>query len=852
MEVDTGASVSVISETTYRSSLWTDKERPPLRDSTARLRTYTGEPIDVLGEIVTDVKYRTQKKQLKLLVVRGDGPSLLGRDWLMELRLEWREIRVLRSAMASLDAMLERHRDVFKDELGKIQGVEAKIQVEPDAQPRYYRSRSVPYALRGKVMSALERLEKDGIIEPVQHSSWAAPIVPIVKRDGSIRLCGDYKVTVNQVAKRDTFPLPRIEDIFASLEGGKSFSKLDLAHAYLQIPLEESSKVFVTINTPKGLFRYNRLPFGVSAAPSIFQRTMENLLQGIPHTSVYLDDILVTGSTEEEHLRNLDQVLTRLEDAGMRLKRSKCEFMLSEVEYLGHRISSRGLQPTEEKVRAVARAPAPENKTQLQSFLGLINYYAKFLPNLSTTLAPLYALLQKKTVWAWGDKESRAFEKARSQLTSSSLLVHYCSSRELLLACDASPYGVGAVLSHRMEDGTDKPIAFASRSLTPAERNYAQLDREALAIVFGVTKFRQYLLGRRFTILSDHKPLKYLFGETKAIPAMASARIQRWALILGAYDYAIEYKAGEQHANADVLSRLPLPDVPQHVPTPGETVLLMQCLEATPVNAKQIEKWTTRDPLLAKVRKYVTQGWEQADDSEELKIYASKKLELSVEEGCLLWGQRVVVPPSGRQRVIDELHEGHPGTSRMKSLARSYVWWPGLDSDIVAKVQACATCQLNQKSPAPAPLQPWDWPERPWSRVHADYAGSFLGRMFLILVDAHSKWIEIHPVASASSQVTIEKMRTTFASLGLPDLLVTDNGTVFTSSEFQEFLSKNGIRHSRTSPYHPSSNGLAERAVQSFKEGMKKNTQGTIETRLARFLFHYRITPHTDYRAVSF
>jgi hypothetical protein len=240
-----------------------------------------------------------------------------------------------------------------------------------------------------------------------------------------------------------------------------------------------------------------------------------------------------------------------------------------------------------------------------------------------------------------------------------------------------------------MEDGTDQPIAFTSRSLSPAEKNYAQLDRKALAIVFGVTKFCQYLLGRRFTILSDHKPLKYLFGETKAVPPMDSARIQQWALILGAYDYEIKYKAGNQHANADVLSRLPLPDAPKQVPIPRETVLLMQGLQATPVNSKQIEKWTTRDPLLAKVRKLVTQGWEPAKDNKELKLYATRKLELSVEGGCLMWGQRVVVPPPGRQQVIDELHEGHPRMSRMKSLACSHMWWPGLDADIAAKVQAC-------------------------------------------------------------------------------------------------------------------------------------------------------------------
>ena len=212
----------------------------------------------------------------------------------------------------------------------------------------------------------------------MQFSDWAAPIVPVLKQDGSVRICGDYKITVNQAAKTDSFPLPRIDDLFASLSGGQTFSKLDLAHAYQQIELEEESKKLVVINTQKGLFRYNRLPFGVSAAPAIFQRVIEGILRGIPHVYVYLDDILITGETEAEHLKNLDAVLTRLEEAGMRLKRKKCSFMLPAVEYLGHNISTEGLRPTNEKIRAIVDAPVPQDVTQLRAFLGLLNYYAKF------------------------------------------------------------------------------------------------------------------------------------------------------------------------------------------------------------------------------------------------------------------------------------------------------------------------------------------------------------------------------------------------------------------------------------------------------------------------------------------
>ena len=521
-----------------------------------------------------------------------------------------------------------------------------------------------------------------------------------------MRICGDYKLTVNQAATTDSYPLPRIEDLFASLSGGQLFTKLDLAHAYQQVPLTDDSKVYTTINTHKGLYQYTRLPFGVASAPSIFQRTMENILQGLPHVCVYIDDILVTGANDEEHLQNLEAVLDRLEKAGIRLKLNKCEFMLSSVEYLGRRITAQGLQPTDEKVQAIKNAPAPTNVSQLKSFLGLLNYYGKFLPNLSSTLVPLYRLLQQQTEWHWSTAQQQAFQKAKASLTSDCLLVHYDPSKELVLACDASPYGIGAALSHRMEDGLDKPIAFTSRSLVPAEKKYSQLDKEGLAIVFGVKRFHQYLFGRHFTILSDHKPLQHLFKESSATPTLASARIQRWALILGAYDYHIVYKPGPDHSNADMLSRLPLPDAPSNIPVPGETILLMDMLNSIPVTSTQIKSWTDRDPILSKVRTMVLTGWHDTDD-EHLKPYQQRRQELSIHDGCILWGSRVVVPQAGRGKILEELHEGHPGASRMKNLARSFVWWPRIDKDMEETVQNCDPCQQSQHLPAAAPLQPW-------------------------------------------------------------------------------------------------------------------------------------------------
>ena len=391
-------------------------------------------------------------------------------------------------------------------------------------------------------------------------------MVPVVKQDGSIRICGDYKLTVNQVADTDTYPLPKREDLFALLSGGKTFSKFDLLHAYQQVPLDEDAKEYTTINTHKGLYHYKHLPFGVASAPSIFQQTIETILQGISHVTVYLDDILITGKTQEEHLTNLEEVLSRLEKANIHLKLTKCAFFLASVDYLGHRIAAQGLQPLNGKVKAIRDAPAPQNVSQLKSFLGSLTYYCKFLPNLSNSLAPLYRLLRKNSRWNWEVEQQQAFQKANNSLSSDNLLVHYNPSKELILACDASPYGIGAVLSHKLDDGIEKPIDFASHSLAPAEKKYSQLDKEALAIIFGVKHFHQYIYGRHFTILSDHKPLQYLFDEHKATPALASARIQRWALILAAYDYHIMYKPGDTLSNADMLSRLPLPNTPTTVP----------------------------------------------------------------------------------------------------------------------------------------------------------------------------------------------------------------------------------------------------------------------------------------------
>ena len=527
MEIDTGAAVSIVSEDTVNSSPFL--KCLPLQQTDVRLRTYTGQPVSVLGQLLVKVQHDEAQETIPLQVVKGGGTTLLGRDWLQKFQLHWGNIFNLHT-LPTLQVTLDDHKQVFGDGLGTLK----------DNKVKFY----------------------------------------LMKGDESIRICGEFKRTINRSTRTEVYPLPRIDELFASLSGGQTFTTLDLSRAYLQLELEEESQELVTINTHKGLYKYTRLPFEVASAPAIFQRTMKLLLQGLPMMCVHVDDIIISGKTPEEHLHNLNEVLQCLESAGLHLKKEKCSFCHPEVDYLGHTISAKGLTPLPSKIRAITEVSQPGNVTQLKAFLRLVSYYAKFLPDRAAKLAPLYQLLQKDKQWEWSDEQERSFQEVKRSLSSSTLLVHFDDQKPIVLACDSSPFGIGAVLSHILYDDTERPIAYASHSLSPAEKGYSQLDKEALAIVFGVCKFHCYLNGRKFLLYSDHKPLIHIFGELKSVPVMASARLQRWAPTLSSYTYTIKYKSGNNQGNADVLSRMPLPEFSVTTPVPAVRITSILCVSS--------------------------------------------------------------------------------------------------------------------------------------------------------------------------------------------------------------------------------------------------------------------------------
>ncbi|UYV64919.1 K02A2.6-like [Cordylochernes scorpioides] len=478
-----------------------------------------------------------------------------------------------------------------------------------DVSPIFHKARPVPFAIRTAVTEALENMVTKGYL---------------------------YRVTLNRFWDTAAYPLPTQQDLFAILAKGKYFSKLDLISAYLQLEVAKSTQPFLTINTHKGLFRFRRMPFGLANAPSYFQSVMDRVLAGIEGVICYIDDVLIATVSVEKHLFVLKTVFLRLEKYNIELTKDKCKFVQREIEYFGHLIKEDGIRPLDHKVQALQKAKSPTNISELRSFLGLVNYYGKFIPNLPDLLRPLYELLHKKNCWSWTKECEKAIEKCKSSITSERVLVPYDTTLPLFLATDASQIGIGAVLSrHRRPGKTD------------------HIEREALAIIYGVTNFHQFIYGRRFTLITDHKPLVSILGPKSGIPTLSTSRLQRWAIILSAYTYNIKFKKTQDHGNADLLSRLPVES--------GETsrldnIYTLSYMEDLPITAEEIRIETQKDEVLSIVKCYTQHGWsERVPD--HLSPYFQRKLELTVTES-VYWMRK------------------------MKSVARSHFWWPNLDNEI--------------------------------------------------------------------------------------------------------------------------------------------------------------------------
>ncbi|KAI5747679.1 hypothetical protein M8J77_017390 [Diaphorina citri] len=842
-ELDTGASVSIISEKLYNEYF----KNIDLQRSNLKLAYWGNERVHLLGYIRVNVMIASEQRLCDLYILKGNGCALLGRNWISMFESLKQIFKCFQDnslhqiiSCDQVKRLIEIYPEVFSQKLGKYSGDKVKLKLNDNAKPKFFQPRSVPLMLKSKVEAELERLENEGIITKVSYSQWGTPIVPVMKPNGDIRICGDYKITINPHLQLERHPIPRIEELLIGIKTGGKFTILDLSHAYQQMELDDEAKELVAISTHKGVYFYNRMPFGISPAPGIFQKRISEELRDIENVKVYFDEILIFGDNQNTHFEALCKVLDKLKVMGLTVSQDKCKFFQDQTKFLGYVIDKNGIRPSQEKTQAIVYAPEPENVKQLQSFLGLVNYYRKFLPDLSSIQKPLNDLLCKGAEFKFDETCKQSFNKIKELLSQDNALLHFDTNKPIILACDASAYGISAVLLQHDENGNEKPVAFASRRLNKAEENYSQVDKEALSIIFGVKKFDQHLWGQKFKIRSDCKALVSIFGSKHGFPQMAASRLQRYAVFLSGYNFDIEYITSEKNVLADALSRLPL-----HTSNEGynSANYLKFICENNVLDTKKIQSETDKDNILSKIKTYVLSGWPDKSLMSEIEIkYYNKKEELTIEDGIIMWGYRVVVPASCISHLLNELHLNHLGITKMKSIARSYFWWPSMDSDIEKMSNTCVQCLQNRPEQKKVSLHMWEYPMEPWRRIHVDFLGPFRGKTYLVVEDAFSKWIEVFKMNSTNCQSVVEKLYELFARFGLPDYLVSDNGSPFQSRDFATFLKNNGIVHRTSPPYYPQCNGQAESAVKIIKGFLKKMPD---DRKLQRFLFDYRISKHT-------
>ena len=711
-----------------------------------------------------------------------------------------------------------------------------------DQEPIKVRGRRVPPHQRTLVDEMLTEMTADGVIRP-SSSPWSSPILLVKKKDGTPRCCVDFR-KLNECTVRDAFPLPRIDESLDALSGAKYFTVLDLKSGYWQVPLEEASKEKTAFATHRGLFEFNVLPMGLANAPAAFSRLMNNVLAGLTWSAclVYLDDTIVIGRTFNEHMENLRVVLDRFRRANLQLNPRKCQWFQSQVRYLGHVVSREGVHTDPNTIEKVRSWPRPLTQKQLRGFLGLSSYYRKFIAGFARIAAPLHRLTGKHARFVWSPECEAAFCTLRERLCAAPILALPDFSETagtFVLDTDASDEAIGAVLAQRGDDGEERVIAYGSRCLNPAERNYCVTQKEMLAMVHFLGDFRAYLLGKPFVVRTDHAALTWLRSFKEP-----SGQVARWIQKMQEFDFETEYRPNPKHTNADALSRRPHR---QHgeCPSCGDTVKR----RSSRVNViTWAQGWTDEDLKAAQLQFSATAhviAWirqerdappqlEGAAGIPELPQLIAEWSHLALRDDVLQirrpadaeW--RTVLPPSWREQALRQMHNnpmgGHPGVETTYQKLRSRVWWPNLRSAVDEWVRSCGVCgQCRGPNPSStAPLRPNE-PGEPFGRLCIDIVGPLPttregNRFILVMVDAFSKWAE----AVALKRHTAKEVATAIlhqwtARYGVPREILSDQGAEFESAVFRHICKIMGIRKIRSSPYHPMANGGVERLNRTLK-----------------------------------
>ena len=857
--VDTGSTINIIDENTFNTLGHINLKK-------TNIKAYpfnSTESVKMKGKFQTLVESRKRITVATIYVTEQDGGCLLGNHTAQELGLislhlnkigtstNFRKQNNITNTHPVKDKiiqnLLSKHQRVFEG-TGKLQNRQVELIVDRSVKPVVQRQRRIPFHLRAKVDSELERLEAEDIIEKVpdtEETPWISPVVIVPKKEDKIRLCVDMRAA-NKAIKRVCHPIPTVRDISMDLNGAKFFSKLDMSQAYHQLELAPSSRNITTFITHAGLYRFKRLNYGTNSAAEIFQNTLQQVLHGINGVRNIADDILIYGTTYEEHNKALKECLQRLELHGLTLNLDKCRFLKNHLEFFGLLFSHDGVRPDPKKISAFYNTTIPTTVGEVRSLLGMANYSSQFIPNFATITEPLRRLTHKEAKFIWGKEQEDAYQKLKTALVNSPVMGYFDTKNESELIVDASPVGLSAILTQKLpgENASSKIIAYASRALTPTEQRYCQTEKEALAIVWGIEYFHLYLYGAPFTLYTDHKALELIFTNPLSKPP---ARIERWLLRLQEYDFNVLYTAGNKNP-ADFLSRHPT-ESRKSKHNIAEEYINFVITAAVPhkMNVEEIIQATDKDEALIALKNAVTSGsW----DDPKVKPYRMLKDEITIDHNnkILLRGTRIIIPASLQKRTIQIAHEGHQGQARTKALLRETVWFPGMDEQVRTELEHCLACQATAQPNHPEPIKTAPMPNRPWDKVKIDFYGPLpTGQYILVVIDCYSRFPEIEILATTSAQKVIPKLDSIFARHGIPSHLTSDNGPPFQSHEFGRYMTAMGITHTTSTPLWPQGNAEVEAFMKPLGKAIKTAhlERRPWQQELSRFLLAYRSTPHS-------
>lgn len=733
-------------------------------------------------------------------------------------------VKLSKDENTELRSLLSKYSDCFSSglkDLGFTNVTEMVIELQ-DSEPVVYRPYRMSHAERSLVRDMVKEMVDGGIIRE-SSSPYASPIVLVQKKTGEKRLCIDYRA-LNRKTKKEHYPLPRVEDQLDLLAGNTLFTSLDLASGYYQIPIAEDSRDFTAFVTPDGQYAFNRMPFGLVNAPSVFQRTINKILNDakVKYALIYMDDVLIPSKDFSEGMQRLEEVLQLLRNGGLTLKLSKCNFFLESIDFLGFEVSSNGIRPGSRKTDAVSKFPTPRNQHELRQFLGLSGFFRRFIKGYATITSPLTDLLKKDKTWAWGTVQDEAFARVKEMLVDRPVLALYDPKADTELHTDASKVGLAGILMQRNGDGVMQPVSYFSRKTTIDEGKMHSYELETLAVIASLNRFRVYLVGIVFKILTDCNALRSTLTKRDLIP-----RIARWWVQLQEYDCTIEYRPGVRMSHADALSRNPIDD--QSSESHVLDILPVQQLDQT--NRDWIATVQSADDEVKKVRDILS----DPSTGQAIDVHKNYKL----KNGCVyrVVGDSIkwLVPKGVRWQILKKNHDdvGHYGFEKTLQRIQEHYWFPKMRRFIKKYVSSCLEC-AHHKTPGgkrEGELHPIEKVSIPFHTVHADHLGPFVkskkGNCYLlVLVDGFTKFVNITPVKNTKSVTTVRVLKEHVSYFGVPTRLITDKGSSFTSKVFKDFITSSGIKHIVNAVATPRANGQVERFNRTILDALSASGHG--------------------------